>query len=376
MATAPLPFRWTDSDLREVEANYLDERSSLWMYRSLAAADRIPARAELLRQLATYEEHHAALWAGLLQKLGRPLPRERRSFEHRMVVAMARLLGVGMVLPLVHRGEVDGIEKYRRQAHRWQDPDAQKAFVTLLPDEIAHEIETSSAARDAGSKGSSSLRSLLLGAIDGFASIVALSAGVASATRSDTTVLIAGTASVVAGALSMAASEYVSVKAEREARDAQIRMEAEAAEVAPESKRDQLIHAYEAKGLSTEDATQVVGHIQEDQHRFLDALVTERYGAAGDEDERPGRQGFLTGISFALAGAVPLAPFFFLSIPWNVAVVLSVALTAIALFLAGLFRALSSLNPFVRSGLEMVAVGMGAAAGTFLIGLLIGGAVG
>jgi VIT1/CCC1 family predicted Fe2+/Mn2+ transporter len=50
--------------------------------------------------------------------------------------------------------------------------------------------------------------------------------------------------------------------------------------------------------------------------------------------------------------------------------------TAIALFIAGIFRALSSLHPFVRSGLEMMAVGMGAAAGTYLIGLLIGGVVG
>ncbi|HLM70126.1 MAG TPA: VIT1/CCC1 transporter family protein, partial [Thermoplasmata archaeon] len=76
---------------------------------------------------------------------------------------------------------------------------------------------------------------------------------------------------------------------------------------------------------------------------------------------------------FALAGAVPILPFFLLS-P-HTAVIVSVVVTAVALFLAGLFRALSSLHPFVRSGLEMVAVGMGAAAGTYLIGLLIGGVV-
>jgi len=63
----------------------------------------------------------------------------------------------------------------------------------------------------------------------------------------------------------------------------------------------------------------------------------------------------------------------FLSIPWDMALILSVTITGIALFLAGLFRALSSLHPFVRSGLEMLAVGMGAAGGTFLIGLVLGG---
>jgi VIT1/CCC1 family predicted Fe2+/Mn2+ transporter len=374
VAHAEGSFRWSDSDLREIEANFRDERSSLWMYRSLARADRVPARAALLQELAGYEERHAALWGGLLDKLRRPRPRETRLFNHRILVAMARILGVGLVLPIVHREEVDGIEKYRDQARRWQDANAKAVFRTLLPDEVAHEIETSSAAREAGSKGSGSLRSLLLGAIDGFASIVALSAGVAAVTKSELAVLIAGAASVAAGALSMAASEYVSVKAEHDARAAQTRMEAEALSVAPASKRDQLIAAYTAKGLSPEEAAKVVARLQEDPKRFLEALIAERYGADPAEEERPGRQGFLTGISFALAGAVPLLPFLFLGIP--LAIVASVVVTAAALFLAGLFRALSSLHPFVRSGLEMMAVGMGAAGGTYLIGLLIGGVVG
>ena len=344
------------------------------MYDALAGVDRNPARAALLRELAGYEARHASQWGGLLAKLGRPTPRDRRMVNQRILVGMARLLGVGAVLPIVHREEVDGIEKYRDQAARWQDADARAVFTTLMPDEVAHEIETSSQAREAGVSGSGSLRSLLLGAIDGFASVVALSAGVASATNSDVTVLVAGSAAVVAGALSMAASEYVSVKAEHDARTAQSRMEAEALSVAPATKRHQLVASYRDKGLSEEEATKVVDRLQQDPQRFLEALVVDRYGAAMGEDERPGRQGFLTGISFALAGAVPLVPFLVLG-P-HFAVVASVLVTAAALFLAGIFRALSSLHPFVRSGLEMVAVGMGAAAGTYLIGLLIGGVVG
>jgi vacuolar iron transporter family protein len=373
MAAASEPFHWTGSDLREVERNYLDERSSRWMYQSLSGSDRNAERALLLRQLAAFEERHAALWAGLLTKLGRPVPKESHFTNHRILVWMARALGVGIVLPIVHREEVDGIEKYRDQARRWQDPNAREVFRSLLPDEVAHEIETSQAARDVGSSAGGSLRSLLLGAIDGFASVVALSAGVAEAAKSNHTVLIAGAAAVVAGALSMAASEYVSVKAEHDARSAQTRMEAEALSVAPETKRSQLIAAYQAKGLSAEEATRVVDRLQGDPERFLKTLVAERYGSDAASEERPGRQGFLTGISFALAGTVPLVPFFFLGT--ETAIIASVAVTATALFVAGLFRALSSLHPFVRSGVEMLLVGMGAAAGTYLIGFLIGGAV-
>ena len=365
-------FRWTASDFVEVEENLQDELSSRWMYQSLAQIDPNPERAALLRKLAEYEERHANLWRSLLERLGRRPPRERRSLNHRILVGMARTLGVGLVLPIVHREEVDGVEKYRDQARRWQDPVAKELFREILPDEIAHEIETSQAAREVGSKGGS-LRSLLLGAIDGFASVVALAAGVAAVTRSDLAVLIAGAAAVAAGALSMAASEYVSVKAERDARTAQIEMEREAFKVAPGSKKRQLVQAYQVKGLTLEESERVVGRLEQDPGQFLHALLAERYGS-DDNGEQPGRQGFLTGISFALAGAVPIVPFLVLSIP--AAVIASVAVTGIALFVAGLFRALSSLHPFLRSGLEMVAVGMGAAAGTYLIGLLIGGVVG
>jgi vacuolar iron transporter family protein len=374
MATASAPFNWSPTDLREVDANYLDERSSLWLYRALAAADGNPTRAALLRDLAGYEERHAALWAGLLAKIGRPLPTPHRSINHRITVLLARIFGVGSVLSLVHRGEVDGVEKYRDQSRRWQDPAAQAIFTSLLPDEISHEVETSNAAREAGLYGTGSLRSLLLGAIDGFASIVALSAGVASATNSTKTVLIAGAASVVAGALSMAASEYVSVKAEHDARTAQTRMETEAYEVVPATKRRQLVDGYVAKGLSEEEAVKVVTRMEAQPKRFLEALVSDRYGAAPEGGGHPGRQGFMTGISFALAGTVPLIPFLLLGL--HAAVVASVLVTAAALFLAGILRALSSLHPFLRSGLEMLAIGMGAAAGTYLIGLLIGGVVG
>lgn len=373
MSDESAPYSWQEADVREIRHNYLDERSSRWMYLSLADADRVPERAKILRELAAYEERHAGLWAGLLTKLGREVPPEGRLLNHRILVGMARMVGVGLVLPIVHREEVDGIENYRDQARRWTDPAAQEVFRALLPDEVAHEIETSKAARDAGTKGSSSLRSLLLGSIDGFASTVALTAGVAGATGNDQAVWIAGSAAVVAGALSMAASEYVSVKAENDARLGQIRMEGEALSVAPESKREQLEAAYRGKGLTAEEASTVVARLEKDPPKFLDAVVAERYGDA-EEEEKPGRQGLMTGISFALAGAVPVVPFLFL--PAHIAVVISVLVTAFALFLAGIFRALSSLHPFLRSGAEMLLVGMLAAGGTYLIGVLIGGAVG
>ena len=374
VSNAAPAFRWSDADLREIVANYRDEVSSRWMYLRLGEADPEPARAAMFRSLAEYEAKHADLWAGLLRTLGRPVPSVPPLLNHRILVRLARWLGIGAMLPILHREEVDGVAKYRDQARRWPAPEAQALFEKLLPDEVAHEIETFNSQRRAEGPGASGLRSVLLGAIDGFASIVALAAGVAGITDSSRTVLIAGAASLVAGALSMAASEYVSVKAEREADQAQARMEREAMEAAPETKRQQLRDAYTAKGLTDAEAETVVTRLAERPDRFLASLLSERLGLSDASQERPGRQGLLTGISFALAGALPLVPFLFLSAHW--ATVLSVLLTGTALFLAGIFRALSSLQPFLRSGAEMFLIGMGSAAGTFLVGLLIGGTVG
>ena len=368
------PYRWSDRDLREVEGNYREEVSSRWIYLHLAGTDRQPARAAMFRTLAGFEERHAAIWAGLLRKLGRPVPLVKPLVNHRILSWMAKVLGVGAVVSIVHREEVDGVAKYRDQARRWTSPEAQQLFGELLPDEVAHEIDTFATATAAGPAGGGSLRSVLLGAIDGFASIVALAAGVAAITRSDPTVLIAGSAALVAGALSMAASEYVSVKAENEARQAQVVMEREAVQAAPSTKRRQLVDAYVAKGLTPDEAEQVVNRLSQRPEEFLRSLLAERLGLVGSEGEHPARQGFLTGISFALAGGLPLLPF--LLLPAHVAVLASVLLTGAALFLAGLFRALSSLQSFLKSGLEMLLIGLGSAGGTFLIGLLVGGAVG
>jgi VIT1/CCC1 family predicted Fe2+/Mn2+ transporter len=366
-------YRWSPSDIREVEANYRDEVSSRWVYLELAKTDGQPKRAQMFRELAAYEERHAGLWAGLLTTLGHRPPEVSPMWEHRVLARMARILGVGSVMSLLHRQEVDGVERYRDQQRRWTDPAAQAVLAKLIPDEVTHEIETFNTAR-AENGGGGSLRSILLGAIDGFASIVALSAGVAGITGSTHTVLIAGSASLVAGAISMAASEYVSTKAEAEAVAAQGRMEREAMEAAPDTKRRQLTEAFVDKGLTEEEADHVVDRISRRPDRFLASLLAERLGISTEAEENPGRQGLLTGISFALAGSLPMIPYLFLSAHW--AVLLSVLLTGGALFFAGLFRALSSLQPFLKSGLEMVLIGMGSAGATYLIGLAIGGAVG
>jgi VIT1/CCC1 family predicted Fe2+/Mn2+ transporter len=366
------PFTWTQTDLKGLEKDYLSELSAQWTYAMLAGMDKDAERAMYMRMLSDYERDHAETWKRIMEKLGHPLPRARRTASDRILIALARVFGPGAVLAVLHKGEVEGIAKYMRQQERWKDPMAQDAFAKVLPDEVLHEVDLfSDLGRQSASGGA--LRSMILGANDGFGSILALVAGVAGAINSSPTIFIAGLAGLVSGAASMAASNYVSIKAEQEAQSSMIRLESQAIEVSPNVKRAQLKNAYINKGLNEQEAGNVANRLAGNREEFLKAVVAEEHGVANLQLQKPLRLAMYTGLAFILAGIAPIIPFLFL--PPLQGITASVAFTCTALFFAGVIRSLSTLKPFVRSGIEMVLIGLGASAVTYLVGLAVGLAV-
>lgn len=370
--TAPA-FAWSPKDLKELEGNFRSELSAEWLYDTLAGLDAQKERATLLRSLRDYERKHTARWEKLLERLGRPAPARVRLLRHRLLVAFARVFGVGTVLPLVHKEETAAVSQYKRQAEEWKEPEAQEILREVLPDEIVHEADLFNAIRKLASKGGA-LRSAILGANDGIVSVLALVAGVAGATASARAVVVAGVAGITAGALSMAASNYVSVKAEQEVVAARIRMQRDAIGAAPGRKLAQLREAYWARGYAPGEAEAMVSRLAKDPDEFARALLVEAYGITEASFESPPRLALTTGAAFTAAAVVPVLPF--LALPVLPAVVASVVLSGAALFAAGVLRSLVTLKSFLRNGLEMVAVGLGASAFTYAVGLALGTVVG
>ncbi len=369
-------YHWTPEDLRELDENLVDERSTQWLYETLAEREGDSARGAQLRDLADFEERHATIWENLITHLQRRVPPKVRLWEHRLLTGFARIFGIGAVLPILHRIEVDGIRRYRGQASRWADPAAQEAFDEILPDEVSHEIDLFDALRETGRSGGT-LRSAVLGANDGLGSILALVAGVAAATSSASIVVIAGVAGLIAGAISMAASGYISVKAEQDVYASQVSLQREAFEVAPEARKEQLTEAYTAKGLSQPEAELVVKRLAENEGEFLRAILAEGRGIGEASFQNPRRLAMYTGVAFVFAGLIPILPFLpFFTLPVFVAIIAAVIFAAAALFLTGVLRSLSTLNSFAKSGVEMVLIGLGAAAVTYLVGLAVGGIAG
>jgi vacuolar iron transporter family protein len=148
------------------------------------------------------------------------------------------------------------------------------------------------------------LRAAVLGANDGIVSTASLLVGVVSAHASGQTLLITGIAALVAGALSMAAGEYVSVSSQADAESADLARERKELSTEPELELRELAGIYRARGLSPELADQVARALT--QHDALGAHARDELGITDTSAARPMQAALFSAASFALGAALPL----------------------------------------------------------------------
>ncbi len=225
------------------------------------------------------------------------------------------------------------------------------------------------------STGGNALRAAVLGANDGLVSNLSLVMGVAGATLNNHTVLITGIAGLLAGAISMALGEWLSVQSSRELFGHQIKIES--AEVAqhPEEEVEELALIYEARGLNREQARTLAGSIVSNAESAVETLAREELGVDPGELGGSAWEAALTSfILFALGAIIPVSPFIFAT--GMTAVYVSILLSIVGLFILGAVITLFTGRPVWFSGLRMVIFGLLAAAGTFGIGRLIGTSIG
>jgi VIT1/CCC1 family predicted Fe2+/Mn2+ transporter len=217
------------------------------------------------------------------------------------------------------------------------------------------------------------LRPAVFGASDGVVSNLCLILGVSGASSSSHAVLVSGVAGLMAGAFSMAAGEYVSVRSQREMFEHQIGAEREELAEYPEQEAAELSLIYQARGLSKEDADKTAGHLIANPEQALDTLAREELGLDPSSLGSPIAAAASSFASFAVGAAVPLAPFVVAAGPHALAG--SVALTAAALFAIGCAISLFTGRGALRSGVRMLVVGALAGGVTYFIGRLLGAAV-
>jgi len=368
-------------DLQRFLRNLEEERNSSFLYRALASHEQSQQIAEVYRRLAETEEAHAELWAQKITASGGRVPLFRPSARTRILAWLAQRFGAQMVLPMLTAKEDNATGDYGSQ------PDAAE----LVPTEQSHarvlrQIGQSSGGGLGGSAvaqlegrhrmaGGNALRAAVLGASDGLLSNFNLVMGVAGAELSGRNILLTGCAGLLAGAVSMALGEWISVQSSRELYQKHIETEREEIENAPEEEIEELVLIYQARGMEESIARQFATRIMADRENALGTLVREELGI--DPEELGGsawEAAFTSFLLFAAGAVIPVIPFTFLH--GGAAVAVSAGLSALGLFAIGSAITLFTGRSVWYSGGRQVAFGLIAAAVTFGVGRLVGVSLG
>jgi VIT1/CCC1 family predicted Fe2+/Mn2+ transporter len=218
------------------------------------------------------------------------------------------------------------------------------------------------------------LRAAVFGVNDGLVSNCSLILGVAGAAASNNVIVLSGVAGLLAGAFSMAAGEWVSVRSQREMFEYQIGLERKELAEYPAEEAQELALIYEARGLPPDEAAALATATIADPARALDTLAREELGLNPDELGSPWSAATSSFLSFAVGALIPLVPFLLLK--GGAALGTSIGVTAVALFAVGAAISLFTGRNAARDGVRMLAIGGVAGALTFSIGKLLGVSLG
>lgn len=361
--------------------NWTDERNSAFLYELISSVEKDPKLAEIYARLAKVELKHAQKWEEALKAEGMPVPEFKPTLRTRVLAWLARRLGPSIILPSMQAMEQEGATSYKGQGAPAEMVGDEASHAGLLyqitRSTIRGGLEGGALAQLEGrhrATGGNALRAAVLGANDGMVSNLSLVMGVAGASMDNHAILIAGIAGLLAGAISMALGEWLSVQSSRELYENQIKVEKLEIAKNPEEEAEELAMIYEARGLTPEQAKLLASQILTNKDSAIETLAREELGVNPSELGGSAWEASITSfLLFAVGAVVPLSPFFFFT--GMTAVIVSILFSTVGLFVLGAFITLFTGRTVLYSGLRMVIFGLLAAAVTFGIGRLIGGSV-
>ena len=358
----------TPSQIRRWRRYLADEEAEGGIYEALASRSKDPEEARVLQGLAQAEARHAEHWRTLLGEHAKPSP---PSPQRALLRFLAKRFGSVFILALAQRAE--GPSPYAK------DQDATRA---MAADELVHEEVVRSLATEGRLRLSGNFRAAVFGANDGLVSNLALVLGIGATGVSSSFVLFSGVAGLRAGALSMGAGEFVSVRSQRELVNAAHPTHA-TLRAAPDLNLDEneLKLVYLARGMSEEAAehraAERIGRLSCDCDPSTSLPVGYKEGEKLPDDDEPDTMGSALGAAFSSflcfsAGAVVAIVPYLLGLSGLTAIITAAVLVGVALLLTGgIVGLLSGASPLKR-GLRQLAIGLGAAGVTYLVGLLFG----
>lgn len=335
------------------------EKIAAYLSLAVAAIERDPQKQQLFQSMADAAEDQAAI-------LGRSLhavPEFRPGVRARLVARLTRLVGPRAARPLLAASKVRGLSIYEGGKPAVSHSEGHPMPTSV--ESFGHRHRTA---------GGGSLRAAVFGVNDGLVSNTSLVMGVAGAGAAPDIIVLTGVAGLLAGAFSMAAGEYVSMRTQREMFEYQIGQEREELDLYPEEEAEELALIYNARGIDMDDARNIARKLIADPEVALDTLAREELGLNPDDLGSPWKAALWSFLAFAGGAALPLLPF--LAGGGSEAVPIAAGLTGLALFAVGAVLSLYTGRRALWGGLRMVLIGGMAGLATYGIGGLLGVAAG
>jgi len=352
----------------EVDAGYL--------YKILAENEADPDVAKIFHQMSDIEHSHAIAFmeSSKLDISLLPAPSGRA----KVLKTIGKLFGYDYVLGVLldtEKSLASSVITARRK-NKLPDSLTDTAHVSILTNILNsnNKMSGSNLARFEKrhrSVGGNALRAAVLGGNDGLVSNFSLVMGIAGATGGQNTVLLTGMAGLLAGALSMALGEWISVKSSLELHENQMQLEMDELITNPEGEEQELALIYQSKGIPEVQANKMAKDIISNKDLAHSVLVKEELGINTEDLQGSALEAAITSfLLFALGAIIPVIPFFFLD--GAQAILISTILSGIGLFLIGASITLFTGKSVWYSGFRQLVFGLAAAAITFGIGRLIG----
>ena len=333
--------------------SWQEEKRSAWLYRVVAECEHGTPRESLFNELAQAADEQADIWLAIITQKGGQAPDAfRPDLRTRVVARLTRIFTPRAMRGVLAAMKVRGMALY---THTPPHP------IPLKRDDIGKSHRN-------GATGNA-LRAGVFGVNDGLVSNAALIYGVAGASPDPSVIVLTGVAGLLAGAFSMAAGEYVSVRSQREMFEYQIGLERDELEEYPQEEAAELALIYTAKGMDPAEARRLADTLMQDPERALDTLAREELGLNPDELGSPWVAAISSFSAFTAGAALPLLPFLF---GHGTALSTSIALTALGLFAVGASMSLFTGRHAVWSGLRMLVIGGAAGLATWFIGAWLG----
>jgi VIT1/CCC1 family predicted Fe2+/Mn2+ transporter len=329
------------------EASWLEEKRSAWLYRVIAAAEPDTRMRRLFEALAGAADTQSAMWKVSPGLSCTP------TIRMRLLALLVRWVRPRTLRPILAAMKVRGLSAY-------DAPVTQQHVMPLSVAEIG--------VRHRGRGGN--LRAAVFGVNDGLISNTSLLMGMTGAAVGNNVLITSGVAGMLAGALSMAAGEYVSMRSQREMFEYQIGLERDELAEYPDAEAEELALIYEARGVPLERAREVSHDLMRNPKQALDVLAREELGLNPDDLGSPWGAAAVSFVTFAAGACVPLVPFL-LKMPAGSAIRIAAVSAGVSLFIVGSVISLFSGRSALFGGLRMLIIGAMAATVTYLIGTAV-----